>query len=173
MKKLEELTEKEFKEEFIKHFGEDRWNQSEVLPILQEKAEILCSYLDIEEIPILCDPIKENSRYYPKEKFIIISDQVILNEVEALKSLIHEIRHHYQYTCVSTNNQTEPMLDQWKQELEIFDTLAPDVKLCTFLEIDAYAFTKLIMKNWFNQDITYPDEEYEKAINLYIKKYLS
>ena len=48
MKKLEELTETKFKEEFIKHFGEARWNQSEVLPILQEKAEILCSYLDIE-----------------------------------------------------------------------------------------------------------------------------
>ena len=58
MKQLEELTEQEFKEAFIKYFGEDRWNQSEVLPILQEKAEILCSYLDIEEIPILCDPIK-------------------------------------------------------------------------------------------------------------------
>ncbi len=173
MKKLEELTEQEFKEVFITHFGEDRWNQSEVLPILQEKAEILCSYLDIEEIPILCDPIKEHSRYYPKEKFIIISDKVILNEVEALKSLIHEIRHHYQYTCVSTNNQTEPMLEQWRQELEIFNTLAQDVTLCTFLEIDAYAFTKVIMKNWFNKDITYPDDEYEKALNLYIKKYLS
>ncbi len=73
MKKLEELTETKFKEEFIKHFGEDRWKQSEVLPILQEKAEILCSYLNLEEIPILCDPIKEDSRYYPKEKFIIIS----------------------------------------------------------------------------------------------------
>lgn len=64
-----------------------------------------------EEIPILCDPIKEDSRYYPKEKFIIISDKVILNEVEELKSLIHEIRHHYQYTCVSTNNTSEPMLN--------------------------------------------------------------
>lgn len=51
MKQLEELTELEFKEAFIQYFGEDRWNQSEVLPILQEKAEILCSYLDIEEIP--------------------------------------------------------------------------------------------------------------------------
>ncbi|MDE6242288.1 MAG: hypothetical protein K2M08_07725 [Anaeroplasmataceae bacterium] len=173
MKKIEELTEKEFKEEFIKHFGEDRWNQSEVLPILQEKAEILCSYLDIEEIPILCDPIKEDSRYYPEEKFIIISDKVILNEVEALKSLIHEIRHHFQYTCVSTNKMKEPMLEQWRKEIEIYDTLSPSVQLCTFLEIDAYAFTKVIMKNWFNKDIIFPDDEYEKAISLYIKKYLS
>lgn len=39
MKKLEELNEQEFKEEFIKYFGEDRWNQSEVLPILQERAK--------------------------------------------------------------------------------------------------------------------------------------
>lgn len=173
MKKLEELNEQELKEEFIKHYGEDRWNQSEVLPILQEKADILCSYLGIEEIPILCDPIKEDSRYYPKEKFIIISDKVILNEVEALKSLIHEIRHHYQYTCVSTKKNEEPMLEQWSQELEIYNTLAPDIQLCTFLEIDAYAFTKVIMKDWFNKDITYPDDKYEEALNLYIKKYLS
>lgn len=173
MKKLEELTEQELKEEFIKHFGEDRWNQMEVLPILQKKADILCSYLGIEEIPILCDPIKEDSRYYPQEKFIIISDKVIMNEVEALKSLIHEIRHHYQYTCVSTNNQTEPMLEQWHQELEIYNTLAPDVQLCTFLEIDAYAFTKVIMKAWFNKDIIHYDDEYEEVLNLYIKKYLS
>lgn len=173
MKKLEELTEQEFKEAFIKYFGEDRWNQSEILPILQEKAEILCSYLDIEEIPILCDPIKEDSRYYPKEKYIIISDKVIFNEVETLKSLIHEIRHYYQYTCVSTNNTSEPMLNQWKEELEIYDTLAPDIQLCTVLEIDAYAFTKVIMQEWFNKDITYPNDEYEQAICLYIKKYLS
>lgn len=173
MKQLEELNEQEFKEAFIKYFGEDRWNQSEVLPILQEKAEILCSYLDIEEIPILCDPIKEDSKYYPKEKYIIISDKVIFNEVEALKSLIHEIRHHYQYTCVSTNNISEPMLNQWKEELAIYDTLAPDIQICTFLEIDAYAFTKVIMKNWFNKDIIHYDDEYEEAINLYIKKYLS
>lgn len=173
MKKIEELNEQEFKEAFIKYFGEDRWNQSEVLPILQEKAEILCSYLDIEEIPILCDPIKEDSRYYPKEKYIIISDKIIFNEVEALKSLIHEIRHHYQYTCVSTNNTSEPMLNQWKEELEIYNTLAPDIQICTFLEIDAYAFTKVIMKEWFNKDIIHYDDEYEKAINLYITKYLS
>ena len=38
MKKLEELTEQEFKEEFNKQNGEDRCNQSEVLTILQEKA---------------------------------------------------------------------------------------------------------------------------------------
>ncbi|MDE5617774.1 MAG: hypothetical protein K2I36_02950 [Ureaplasma sp.] len=173
MKQLEELNEQEFKEAFIKYFGEDRWNQSEVLPILQEKAEILCSYLGIEEIPILCDPIKEDSKYYPKEKYIIISDKIILNEVEALKSLIHEIRHHYQYTCVSTNNTNEPMLNQWKEELEIYNTLAPDIQICTFLEIDAYAFTKVIMKNWFNKDIIHYDDEYEEAINLYITKYLS
>ncbi len=173
MKQLEELNEQEFKEAFIKYFGEDRWNQSEVLPILQEKAEILCSYLGIEEIPILCDPIKEDSRYYPKEKYIIISDKVIFNEVEALKSLIHEIRHHYQYKCVSTNNTSEPMLNEWKEELEIYNTLAPDIQICTVLEIDAYAFTKVIMKQWFKKDIIHFDDEYEKALNLYIKKYLS
>ncbi len=38
------------------------------------------------------------------------------------------------------------MLEQWKKEIEIYDTLSPSVQLCIFLEIDAYAFTKVIMK---------------------------
>ncbi len=65
------------------------------------------------------------------------------------------------------------MLEQWKKEIEIYDTLSPSVQLCIFLEIDAYAFTKVIMKQWFNKDIIHYDDEYEEAINLYIKKYLS
>ncbi len=171
MKHFEQTSEQEFKEEFIKWFGEDKWNQLERISTLAEVSECLCSYLGVEEIPIICETIKEDSRYYPKEQFIIISDKVIMNEVEALKCLIHEIRHHYQYTCVSTNNLSEQMLEQWKEE---FKTLYQDssIQLCSMLEIDAYAFTKFIMKEWFNQDIIHYDETYEKVINLYMSKYV-
>lgn len=140
---------------------------------IDELAEMLCEYFNLEPIPIIHGTILEDSRFYPKKQYIIISDEKLKDKVEAQKCLIHEIRHHYQYTCVSTNNLSEPLLEQWRQELEIYDTLAPDVQLCTFLEIDAYAFTKVIMKQWFNKDIIHYDDEYEEAINLYIKKYLS
>ena len=173
MKKLEQLTEEEFKKEFLKWFDETTWDSLTMLGNLQELEEMLCDYLRLELIPVINGAISEDSRYYPKGEYIIISDEKLKDKVEAQKCLIHELRHYYQYKCVSTNNQAEPMLEQWKKELEIYDTLAPDIQLCTFLEIDAYAFTKVIMKQWFKKDIIHFDDEYEKALNLYIKKYLS
>lgn len=167
MKHFEKMSE----QEFIKLFGEDKWNQLERISTLEEVSECLCSYLGVEEIPIICETIKEDSRYYLKEQFIIISDKVIMDEVEALKCLIHEIRHHYQYICVSTNNVSEPMLEQWKEEFKIL-CQEPSVQLCSMIEIDAYAFTKFIMKEWFNQEIIHYDETYEKVISLYMSKYL-
>ena len=39
------------------------------------------------------------------------------------------------------------------------------------LELDAFAFTKYIMKNWYNIIVIFPDLEYDEILNRYIDKY--
>lgn len=92
---------------------------------MNELVKMLCDHLKPDSIPIIQETIPDNSMFYPKKQYIIISDEKLKDKVETQKCLIHEIRHYYQYTCVSTNNQTEPMLEQWKKELEIYNTRYP------------------------------------------------
>ena len=52
---------------------------------------------------LVVEEIEEDSRYYIEENYIVISDKLILDKTEALKCLIHELRHCYQFNCVRNN----------------------------------------------------------------------
>jgi len=43
--------------------------------------------------------------------------------------------------------------------------------MCEFVEIDAYAYTKYILKKRFDYDYNHHDLAYDKVLGLYINKY--
>lgn len=85
---------------------------------LKEPQKELCEYLGVEMIQVVCEDIEEDSRYYFKDDFIIISPQMLESYTDALKSLVHEIRHQYQYKCANDPNTKEnPILvNDWRHE---------------------------------------------------------
>ena len=66
----------ELKDNFIKYFGEEKWNQEEALATLYKEEFKLCNYLGIDPIPVITDTIEEDSRYYIEENYIVISDKL-------------------------------------------------------------------------------------------------
>ncbi len=109
------MNNNELKDNFIKCFGIDIWNQEEMLGYLYKKELKLCKYLGIDLIPVVVDSIEEDSRYYIEDNYIVISDKLILDKTEALKCLIHELRHCYQFNCVRDNVE-DYLVDIWKEE---------------------------------------------------------
>ena len=72
------MTKEKLKEEFINSFGEEKWKQEEMLLKLMPIHKKLAKYLDVEMIPVVCEDIKEDSRFYFKEQYIIISPLMYL-----------------------------------------------------------------------------------------------
>ena len=162
------MKQKELKENFIKYLGEVKWMEEEMLDVLHKEEMKMCEYLNIEMIPILVENINEDSRYYIEENYIAISSRLILDKTEALKCLIHELRHCYQLKCVRNNVENE-LVDLWSYELKVAHN---DINSLVYVELDAYAFTKYIMDKWYKTEVIHPDVLYEEIIILYINKYL-
>lgn len=161
------MNDNELKDNFIKYFGIDKWNQEEMLGYLYKEDLKLCNYLGIELIPVVVGSIEEDSRYYIEENYIVISDKLILDKTEALKCLIHELRHCYQFNCLRDNFDNY-LVNIWKEEFSNAHKLEYSSMA---LELDAFAFTKYIMKNWYNIIVIFPDLEYGEILNRYIDKY--
>ena len=171
--KFQELSEEELKTEFIKYFGEEKWNQEEMLGKLWPTQLALSDYLGVEPIPVVVEDIEEDSRYYPKEAYIVISSKLIGDEVEALKCLIHEMKHYQQYMCIIHDITMVPQLEEWKKDFEINCAKATSYEemICLSIEVDAFAFTKYIMDKWFGIKIYHPEPIYDEILSRYITKY--
>ena len=65
------------KEEFIESFGEDKWNELEILKPLQEAVDLVCNeYLGIETIPVVFEELPEDvARYDFKLEAIILNNK--------------------------------------------------------------------------------------------------
>lgn len=169
------MNNKKLKEDFIKYFGEKVWNQEEALGRLLEYEEILAEYLGVNRIPVIVDKIKDDSRYYVDEDYIAISEDLIMDDYEALKCLIHEYRHYYQKICVTNNDTRIPkiLLEQWKNDFNTkYQSMELDKRICLAIEIDAFAFTKYFLSKLGKKSYNYPDEVYNNVLELYIEKYL-
>lgn len=171
--KTKPISNEELKKEFVKYFGIEKWNHEEALGKLWPTMYALCEFLNVEPIPVIVDDIDEDSRYYPNDDYIVISSKLICDEVEALKCLIHEIKHYQQYMCVIHNITDNPFYNEWKEDylVNYKNITSYEEMLALSIEIDAFAFTKYIMKEWFNMEIIYPEETYDNILNLYIRKY--
>lgn len=165
------------KKEFIKYFGVDKWYEEEALTPLIELSMRLCSFLGIEMVPVLIENIPEEARYYPNDDYIALSNKYIHDEMEVKKCLIHEIKHLHQKHCIAHKNETPKfgtadLIPIWEEELKINQRLI-SVKemMCLMVEIDAYAFTKYILKKWYNIDYHHYDKNYDYVLEMYCDSY--
>lgn len=173
MKLNKSLKEKELKVEFINYFGEEKWNQEDMLSKLCTIELAICKDLGIDPVPVVVEAMEEDSRYYIKENYIAISSKLIMDEIESIKCLLHELKHAQQFNCITDEESTHPFKEIWIAEI-IYEAggISQEEQLGLMIEIDAYAYQKYMMKKLFNIDWHYPNEEYDNVIDSYVDKYL-
>ena len=171
------MMNENLKQEFIEQFGKELWEQQESLAKLYPIEEHLSNLFKIEMIPIVSEDIEEDSRYMIKENYIIISNKIIHDQLQATKALIHEYTHYYQY-CVVENNIPHPFLEYWKENIQnpyIPKDPNNTKQMVRYylqpIELDAFAFTKYYFKKYLNLEINQLHPDFEKIIDLYITKY--
>lgn len=140
--------------------------------LLKEVSTKLFDYLGLEEIEIRYEEIPDDSRFYNHELYIGINNKYLNNESETLKCLIHEIRHYYQLCVVAYQIELEPQYEEWKKEFKLeINKIKPEDSMCLYIEVDAYAFTKYILKEWFDIDYHHYDKNYDQLLDKFIKCY--
>jgi len=171
------------KQDFIDAFGEEKWKQEEMLSKLMPIHRDLCKFLGIEMVPVIFEDIEEDSRFYFKEQYIIISTRMLPKYSDVVKSLVHEVRHGYQYHCMfDPNSKEKPILiNNW---LEDFGKLINPLTLLKMgydgndyllntMELDAHAFSKWYLKEKLFIETHYPQPEYDEILDAYIRKYFN
>lgn len=136
---------------------------------LDELQDYLCDLLGVDKLEIITKDIKEDAILDIKNNSIVLSEATSKDIVEAKKALIHEMRHQYQLYCIALDIEEEPMRKMWALELK-HDVHQFDVDYMNqlYIEIDAYAFTKVLMKKRYDYNLNY-NKEYEKIIKNYLK----
>ena len=129
------------KEEFVKYFGEELWNEQEAMKEYQDVVNLVSSkYLCIEPIPVVFESLEEDiSRYDFKLQAIILNRKYKDDHIELMDSCLHELEHHWQRIYIA-NNDT-PKARRWKSELKHYDKL----NVTQEIEIDACAFAQVIL----------------------------
>ena len=153
------------KQEFIKSFGEEKWNEQERLIPLQQAVDLVCKeYLGIESVPVVFEKLEGDvSRYDFKLQAIILNNKYIDDYVELLDSCFHELEHHWQRIYIA-NNDT-PKARRWKEEFKHYNRL----DVTQEIEIDAYAFAQVILSCEFGIIKKHPDLEIQYLIEDYIR----
>lgn len=169
----------DLKTKYINYFGEEKWNQEEMLEKVFPIQIELCNYLNLEIPPVIVEDIKEESRYYIKEDYIAISNKISKSFIETVKAIVHECRHKYQYySCYRGLNKNEKLIKEWQRdfnsikEANLNDQQSINEYYTSVLELDAFAFTKWYLKEKYNYDIVHLHSDYEEIICIYIEKYL-
>ena len=178
-KKYLKMSDKKIKSEFIKYFGEDKWNEVEAIENLNDIEYILSKVLVLPTIPVITEDIPEDSRLDLENQAIIISRKLILNKTEAVKCLVHEYRHLYQQVILQTAPE-HPLYNKWLKNLKNMKNTVIDVNdpeeytkyLLQPLELDAFAYTKYFFKKYLNQELICFNEEIEEVFDKYINTYI-
>ena len=172
------MTDDKLKENFIKYFGEEKWDEETMLGNLFEFEQFICDYLDMELIPIIVEEMVDDSRFYVKEGYIAISKNCIKDKLEAAKCLAHELRHVYQMICVASNDPEEPLRFEWEKDFKnpivVNDPNNQDEYtnyLGMTIELDAFAFQKFMVKEYYGVVASHASLEYDMILDLYINKH--
>lgn len=161
---------KNLKEEFIKYFGEEKWEEEEILEILQDVAFNVCTnWLGLDIIPIL---FKETN--YPEVAGYDITNQVIWldkknrgNMVDLMDSVIHELEHYYQLHYVA--NYNTPKALRWKKELDNYITSENVIgNITQEIEIDAMAFSQIVLETDYGIIYRHKNPLIQELIDTYI-----
>ena len=67
--RLKQMTDEEIKEEFIKSFGKEKWEEEEMLGKLIPLSMEVSDCLGIDYLPIMFEAIMEDSRIYFEEEY--------------------------------------------------------------------------------------------------------
>lgn len=172
MKKFENISNsnEKLKEGFIQWFGEDKWNELEILEFFQKVSDNICiEYLNVEPIPVIFAETKgciavldiqlECIRLNPKYKE---------DKVQLVSALLHELEHHYQLCYISNFNT--PKAQRWKRE--IFNYILsdkPKQNVLQEIELDAEDFAEVILECEYGITYRNPEPTLQFAIEEYIK----
>ena len=130
----------QLKEEFVKYFGEELWDEQDMLKEYQDIVDLVSKdYLGIEPIPVVFESLDEDiSRYDFKLQAIILNRKYKNNHIELIDSCLHELEHYDKYNIT--------------QEIEI----------------DACAFAQVIMRCELGIIHKHPDKYIQYLIDDYI-----
>ena len=165
------MDEKKLKEEFIKYFGIELWNQEEILAELQKVVFDVCeNWLGVKPIPVLfCEHIgTDEARLDVKEQVIWLNIKNQNDWVELLASLLHELEHLYQIIYASSMDTIKAK--RWKKELDNYIGVEDPIgNLLQEIEIDANAFAQIVLATDYGIHYEHQDPIIQEVINRYIK----
>lgn len=170
MKDFKNMTKEEIKEEFIKWFGEEAWKDDEILDFLDEIVFIICNEdLGVNTIPVIFEIVPGNIAIYDnKLKCIKINSKYKDDKITMVAAIVHELEHYYQ--ILYAFNMNTPKAKRWKNELENYiDISNPTENIMQEIEIDAEAFTEVILSCEFGINYRNPIPDYQEVIDNYIK----
>ena len=167
---------KNIDKKFIEYFGKGKLEQENLLGEIHQYHLDICDILGIECVPIVFeDDMEDDSRFYIKEFYIALNTKV-KTLLEGIKCVSHECKHIEQLL-----RSIKPTTEQEKRWKDCFYN-GPIVKdynnldeiteyALQEIEIDAYAFTQIYIKERLGIEIVHPNELYQKIISHYIKLY--
>lgn len=170
MKNFKEMNNEEIKEEFIKWFGEDKWEEEETLSFVEQLLWIVCDeYLGIEPIPIVFEEVPGNISVLDiKLQCIKLNPKYKDDKVILVAAAVHELEHWYQILYVSCMDT--PKAKRWRDELENYISDANhNMNVLQEIEIDAEAFTEVILDNEFGITYRNPNPTLQELIDEYIR----
>ena len=175
--KVDKLSEEELKENIKKYFGEEYLIKEETLSKLYPFQYYVNDILGTLPLPIIYETIEQDSILDTKEECIIINKKYYDNLLESAKCIAHEQRHFYQLSLI-TQCPNDPLSIRLKEEFN------NETKITDFndenqilnyqyqeKEIDAFAFTQVIISSYYHINTIHPDKQYQKIIDLYKQKY--
>lgn len=172
MRNLERGENMETTKEFIKYFGKEKLYELKVSNELQIELNKICkTYLcDIEPIPIVFDnTIKSTAIYHFELNAIILHPKNINNRNRLLTSMLHELEHYCQWIYV--NNFKTNKAKKWAKEIQNYNT-TKEHYYNQEIEIDAIAFSQIIMQTEYNITVELPNKKIQNKINKYKQQLL-
>ena len=169
------MNKENLKEKFIAYFGEEKWNEEEMLREIFEFQMFCCEFLKVVPIPVVVEEMEEDSRYYVEENYIALSKKCITDKIEACKCVVHELRHYYQHLVIELKLDEE-YRNVWEYEFKKRITakdLDSDEQLLKYItqsiEMDAFAFQKYMIKEYFDIDTEIYGFEYDMLLQFHIE----
>ena len=175
--KLKNVSNESIKEEFIASFGEEKWQEEEMLSRIIPFSEKVAKHLGVDSIPVVFEDLdRVDSRIYFKEQYIAINERYSKDYEECIKCITHEYRHLFQFYLVALFKDDKTVIgDLARLYKEDFDNQIGidnyQKYMMQVIEVDAYAFTKVYLKKYYSLDIKISNENYSKIVDEFIKSY--
>ncbi len=153
--------------DFIKYFGIEKLEELEIQDKLNNFIKYICKkYLgNIEPIFAVFDHTIKSTALYHFDLNAIILHPRNKNDITRLKiSILHELEHYFQWVYV--NNFNTNKAKRWTKEIENYNT-SKQHYYNQEIEIDAIAFSQVVMYEEYNLKVEVKDIKLQNKINKY------